>query len=228
MSYGQWVIDEKETYKEFGYSSKDLTKGSKKPVKCYCESCGIKNNKKFREANRKHKCKPIIDGKKKCFKCKERKSIEEFSKNRSTFDGYQKLCKECFSNEKSVKYNYKKRSQLRKQNLKEYLKYKTSALKSKCKTKNVEFNLGDNFLYELYQEQKGKCYYSQLNIKHNKICSQFDSISVDRLDPNGGYTEDNVVLSAFLINSFKGKMNENEYKNILKVVLPKLDEYSKK
>ena len=65
MAYGQWVVDEKATIKEFGYSPKKLTHGSKKPVKCICTSCGITTMKRFRESSRKHRCAPIIDGKKK-------------------------------------------------------------------------------------------------------------------------------------------------------------------
>ncbi len=85
MSYGQWKIDEEATLKEFNYNSLKLTKGSKKPVICVCESCGLITNKRFREATAKHICKSIINGKKKCFKCKTFKIVDEFSKNRLPF-----------------------------------------------------------------------------------------------------------------------------------------------
>lgn len=48
MSYGQWKIDKDLTLKEFGYDGDGLSKGSQKPVKCVCESCGIIANKRFR------------------------------------------------------------------------------------------------------------------------------------------------------------------------------------
>lgn len=228
MSYGQWKIDEEVTINEFGYSSKDLSYGSKKPVKCICEACGLTANKRFRESNRKHICKSIIDGHKKCFKCKMFKTTDEFSKNRSTLDGYQKCCKECFSNYDSVKYNYKKKNDTLKTDLIVYLRNRTSSLERKSKLKNLEFDLDKEFLYKLYIKQDGKCFFTGLDIKHNIGCHQYDSISVERLDPNLGYIKTNVVLLSFSVNSFKGMMNENEFKEYLNLVLPKLIEYKNK
>jgi hypothetical protein len=228
MAYGQWIIDEELTYKEFGYYSNTLTKGSKKPVKCKCESCGIIANKRFRESNAKHICKSIIDGKKKCYKCKTFKKIEDFSKNRSTFDGFSKLCKECYSNYDSVKKGYIKKCLNIKTNIISYFKNTTNTLKSKSKLKNIDFDLDDNTLYNLYLKQNKKCYYSGIEIIHNIGCSNYNSISVERLNPNLGYIKDNVVLSAFNINSFKGMMTENEFKIFLNEIIPNLMEYIKK
>lgn len=225
MSYGQWRIDEEATIKEFGYYSKELSYGSKKPVKCVCESCGLVTNKRLRESNRKHICKTIIDGNKKCFKCKTFKPVEEFSKNRSTIDGYQKCCKECFANYDSVKSNYKKKNDTLKTDLMVYLRNKTSSLERKCKIKNLDFDLDKNFLYEMYLKQEGKCFFTDIEIKHNIGCHQYDSISVERLDPNLGYVKNNVVLSSFSINSFKGMMNEDEFKKYLNLIIPKLEKY---
>jgi len=129
MSYGQWVVQENDTITEFGYSTSGLTYGSKKPVICVCNDCGTKTTKRFRESNRKHICVSIINGKKRCFKCKEHKLVEDFSKNRSTFDGYQKVCKGCFSNYESVKRGYRKKSKRLKTDLELYLRNKTSSLK---------------------------------------------------------------------------------------------------
>lgn len=228
MSYGQWRVDEEATFKEFGYLSTNLTAGSKRPVKCICESCGVIANKRFRESRAKHLCKSIIDGNKKCFKCKTFKPVEEFSKNRSTFDGYQKACKECFSNYDCVQNGYKKKNALLKTDLKVYLRNKTSSLEKKCKDKNLPFDLSKEFIYDLYLSQKGKCYYTGEEIVHNPGCHQHNSISIDRKDPHKGYTKDNVVLAMFCINSFKGMMSENEFKNFLDIVLPKLITYKEK
>lgn len=228
MSYGQWKIDEVETFKEFGYNSSQLKDGSLKPVKCVCESCGIIGNKRFKESRSKHICKSIINGEKKCYKCKKIKKVEEFSKNRSNFDGYQKCCKICFSNYSSVKSGYKKKSKLLKTDLSLYLRNKTSFFERKSKKKNIDFNLEKDYLFKLYNLQNGKCYYTGLDIFHNSGCHQHDSISVERLDPNKGYIKDNVVLCLFSINSFKGMMNEVEFKEYLSIIIPKLIEYQNK
>lgn len=228
MSYGRWKVDEEATVKEFGYQSKELTKGSNKPVKCVCEDCGIKANKRFRESQAKHICKSIIDGKKKCFKCRKLKPIEDFSKNRSAFDGHQKCCKECFSNYDSVQKGYKKKTNAIKNDLDVYLRNKTSGLERKCKDKNLSFDLEKDYLLALYKRQNGKCYYSGLEIKHNIGCHQYDSISVERLDPNKGYIKDNIVLASFAVNSFKGMMTEDEFKKYLLFVIPRLISYAER
>jgi hypothetical protein len=227
MSYGQWVVDIDATIEEYGYSPETLTNGSKKPVICRCSSCGLKSYKRFRESNAKHRCQSIIDGKKKCFKCNERKSVDEFSKNQSTFDGYQKVCKECFSNYDSVKNGYKKKSIKLKTDLKTYLRNKISTIKKKCYESNIPFDFHQTFLYELYIKQNGKCYFTGIDIRHNPGCHQYDSISIERLNPILGYTKDNVVLAAFAINSFKGMMDENEFKKFLIQIIPKFQEYIK-
>ena len=66
-----------------------------------------------------------------------------------------------------------------------------------------------------------------MKIEHNVGCYQHNSISVDRLDPNKGYTVDNVVLSSFIMNSFKSDMTELEFKKFLNDFIPKLIMYAK-
>jgi len=228
MAYGQWKIDEGLTFNEFGYYSNSLSKGSKKPVKCICESCGIIANKRLRESNAKHICKPIIDGKKKCFKCKSFKKTDEFSKNRNSKDGFSKLCKECYSNYDCVKNGYKKKSSILKTDIVKYFEYKTNSFKTKCKLKNLNFDLDNDILYQIFIKQNKKCYYSGIEMKHNVGCSDYNSISVDRLNPELGYIKENVVLVAFNINSLKGMMNEQEFKEFLDKIIPNLVEYKNK
>jgi len=228
MSYGQWKINEELTLKEFGYYSIGLTKNSQKPVKCECLSCGMIVNKRFAYSNSKHRCKPIINGNKKCFKCKELKNVEEFSKNKSNFDGYQKVCKECFSNYECVKKGYKKKSNNYKNSLEDYFNSKLPNLRKKCQLQNVPFDLEKGDLFEIYNSQKGKCYYTDMDIIHNLGKLDYNSISIERLYPEKGYTKQNIVLCSFNVNSFKGMMNESEFKNYLDLVIPKLINYKNK
>lgn len=226
MAYGQWKLDEKMTFDEFGYRSSELTRGSKKPVKCKCEACGVIANKRFRESSARHICNAIIDGKKKCYKCKTFKLVNEFAKNRNSPNGYSKLCKECYSNHDSVILSYKKRSSLIRTDIIAYFEYKTNYLKYKCALKNIPFGLDKSYLYNMYIAQNKKCHYSGIELFHNIGCSDYNSISVERLDPELGYIPGNIALVAFNINSFKGMMNESEFKEFLKKVLPNLTKYA--
>lgn len=228
MSYGQWKINEELTFEEFGYYSHNLSNGTKKPVKCTCLSCGITSNKEFKYSTSKHRCNPIIDNKKRCFKCEERKFVEEFSKNKSNFDGYQKVCKNCFSKYGCVKRGYKKKNESYKNCLESYFNSKLSTLRKKCELQNVPFDLKKGDLFEVYNSQNRKCYYSKIDIIHNVGKLDYNSISIDRLSPEKGYTKENIVLCSFNINSFKGIMNESEFKEFLNLVLPNLIEYKNK
>lgn len=227
MAYGKWKILKEETEKEFGYSPDQLSRASHMPVICMCEECLLKTTKRFREIKQFHKCKSIIDGKKKCYKCKKFKQTEEFSKNRSTFDKYQKVCKECFSNYKSVQDGYKRKSTRLKTDIKLYLRNTVTRLKVRAKKKNIPFDLDKDDLYIMLLKQNSKCFYTNMEIKHNPGCHQHNSISVDRKDPLNGYTKDNIVLCLFSINSFKGMMSQEEFKQYIISVAPKLLDYAK-
>lgn len=227
MGYGQWVIDREKTMELFGYDPDSLSHGSKKPVHCKCEACGFESNLHYRSSNKKHICLSIIDGLKKCYKCKQNLLVEEhFSKNRSTFDGYQKVCKNCFSNYSSVKAGYRKKSDKIKTDLTLYLRNKIANIKSRCKLKNIEFSLSEDYINKLYIQQGGLCYFTKIQMVHNQGRHQYNSISIERLDPNLGYVDNNVKLCLFSLNSFKGMMNENEFKEFLRIIIPKLKEYS--
>jgi len=225
MSYGQWKINEELTFKEYGYYSHELTKGTQKVVKCECESCGIISDKRFMYSTSKHRCQSILNGQKKCLKCKEFKNVEEFSKNRSRGDGYQKVCKICFSNYECVKRGYAKKTNRYKTLIEDYFNNKLPYLKKKSEILNVSFNLQKGDLLQIYESQNRKCYYTKIDIVHNSGKFNFDSISIERLYPEKGYTKENVVLCSYNINSFKGVMNEEEFKIYLEMIIPELIKY---
>lgn len=229
MAYGNWIINVTDTITEYGYDPVDLSEGSHKPIHVSCENCGIRAIKEKRCSQRKHLCPTTIDDKKHCFKCKEWKKLEEFSKNRHVFGGYSKLCKECFSIEPSVRKGYKQKASKLKLDLETYLKYRVGNLRGSIKSKKrgTEITIVGQDLVELYNLQKGKCFYSGIEIIHSPGIHAYNSISVDRLDPNKGYTKENIVLCAFAINSFKGGLNEQEFKELIKQIIPALEQYSK-
>ena len=229
MAYGEWKIEPELTFKEFGYTVESLTIGSHKPVVVCCQFCKAVTYKRIKDSNKKHMCKSIIDGKKRCFKCKKIKNVEEeFSKNRSTFDGYQKVCKNCFANYDCVKNGYNKKSKKIKDNLIDYFGLKIVGCKMRCKKLNLPLDIDKEFLLKLYELQNGKCYYSNIEMTRERGKFTENSISIDRIDPIKGYVKENVVLCAYAINSLKGSLNEREFKDFLQRVLPALQMYSNK
>jgi hypothetical protein len=225
MPYGKCDVLKEKTI-ELGTDIESLTKGSRQKIAIKCQDCLVEIIREYKGYKGIHKCRTIIDGRKKCFKCNLKKEIDEFAKNRASHDGYAKLCKECYSNYGSVKSWYKKKSLKIKKDIKEYFKHKTLNLKSRCKGLGVKFDLDNNTLYDLYIQQDKKCYYSGIEIIHGSGTFFYNSISIDKKDPSGGYTKNNIVLCCFCVNSFKGEKNEEEFKQMLKEMLPNLQEFA--
>jgi hypothetical protein len=223
MPYGKCIILY-EKNREEGIEIEKLSKGSKIKIFQYCENCKQTFLRNYQYKDNLHRCRPLIDGMKKCCICKNKKEACEFPKNRASFDGYGKICKECFSQMPSVRKGYAKRNESIKNNIKKYFIHKAYRLKGSVRTKikNLYCDVDGEFLYDLYNQQEGKCYYSGIDIVHNKDNLSFDSISVDRKDPDIGYMKDNIVLCAFGINSLKGSLKEDEFKQYLQKIIPGL------
>lgn len=88
---------------------------------------------------------------KKCSKCKIEKSLAEFSKNKSSKDGYNNQCKTCYkeyqqNNKEKINENIKEYQQLNKDKLKEYRKEYYKSNKDKINTQTKQY----------YQENKEK------------------------------------------------------------------------
>ena len=86
----------------------------------------------------------------------------------------------------------------------------------------IQSNLTTDYLYNLLDNQQNKCYYTGEELVWGgcggKACP--NSGSLDRLDPEKGYTQGNVVWCSFFVNTMKGRLSESEFyvfmKNILK------------
>lgn len=211
---GKWKIVEKLTDKQYHVM---------------CESCGHTTQRLVNKLKTLHRCPSIIDGTKYCYKCQTRKQLEFFHKDSTVSGGYSKVCKECYAERVGVvNYGYKpvnrrtiKKSRTmvrstKKDGLEVFLNKRQQSLKHRHKNKNMlEYNLPEGYLLELYKKQNGKCYYSglQLDYKSPKL-SPF-SISVDKLDPQNGYTVGNLVLCTHSMNSMKLNMTLGEFKEYL-------------
>lgn len=104
---------------------------------------------------------------------------------------------------------------------------KTSDIKKRCLDKNINYNLTQNFLYELYEKQQGLCYYTNIPMKlttdNFKLKGQadIDVLSVDKVIPEKGYIKDNIVLCCSGINKLKGNSSLEEVEFFLKNIANK-------
>lgn len=93
-----------------------------------------------------------------------------------------------------------------------------------CKTNNLEFNLDAEWLLP---RLKGRCEITNLEFKMVKAEYRKKkqsgpkpfSPSIDRIDPNKGYTKDNCRLIISCVNAFKSTMTDKQMKNVAKALL---------
>lgn len=144
-----------------------------------------------------------------CIKCKIEKELSEFYYHRQR-KYYMSTCKTCNNKTSMVYHNTLKEinpvdSQLRS---------RASEIVRRSKHKKLPY---DKKMYqvlkELYNEQKGLCYYTHLPLDHsgyqdsNPYC-----FVVDRKIPENGYVKDNMVFSCNAINKIKSTFSIDELK----------------
>lgn len=83
--------------------------------------------------------------------------------------------------------------------------------KNRAKRKELEFDITEDTMRALYDQQNGMCAYSGLRMTWD--CSTFNrqSVSVDRIDSEQGYVMGNVVLCCAVVNTMKSDMAVNEF-----------------
>jgi hypothetical protein len=92
-----------------------------------------------------------------------------------------------------------------------YMKHKASTLKSMAKKKNLPYDLSWGFLVRLHGLQKGLCFYTDepLHTERGRGHSK-QSLSVDKILPEAGYTKENVVLCTYKANVVKNDLTLDE------------------
>lgn len=145
-----------------------------------------------------------------CTRCKKQKKI-------SAFENRGAQCRACRN-----EYN----KEWRKNNPDKAKKHKRDYHKNKSKTIDiylhsishyrkranklkVPYNLDKQYLLDLWNTQKGCCYYTgvELKILQGKGKPTSDSASLDRLFPSKGYVKGNVVWCSYWANTAKGNLD---------------------
>lgn len=88
--------------------------------------------------------------------------------------------------------------------------------RARQKRKRCDLDLAS--LTELWREQKGRCALSGLRFHEERIAGAFVprpfSISIDRINPGGGYTIDNVQLVCTAVNFARGQWGDDVLRQI--------------
>ncbi len=86
--------------------------------------------------------------------------------------------------------------------------------------RNLEHSISRLYIEQLYKKQKGLCYYSNqpMYIDLTNQENNENSISLDRIDSNKGYIENNVVLCRWVVNRIKNDLSADKFFNIIKEI----------
>lgn len=152
-------------------------------------------------SNGRRKPEIVENDKAKCKLCKEVKSLNDFPFQRNF---YLSMCKQCWNT--TV---YKNRNR----DLQSQIKYKLTCLKQRAKREKIAFEISAEFLLDLWNKQRGLCFYTDIPLTVEAGTGRKpNSMSVDRLIYNEGYTSGNIVLCADRINTMKQNATIEEMK----------------
>lgn len=97
-----------------------------------------------------------------------------------------------------------------------FIKSKLSSYQSRARFENSPFNLTSEALIEQWQRQGGICFYTGKTIDFKLVtpngkAPHNDTPSLDRMDPNKGYTLGNVVWCSYAINRMKNEFTYDQF-----------------
>ncbi len=162
---------------------------------------------------------------KRCTKCGEIKALEEFSfrdKKKGELRADCKICKSGYMAKyyQSTKDDVYKKHSKKLRNKKRYendiinITLKNS-LYSALKRRPTENPITPSELIKVFECQNGKCALSGIEMVCGKGKTLWNSMSIDRINSELGYTLENVRLVCFCINAFRGQMTDNEFDEVI-------------
>jgi hypothetical protein len=91
--------------------------------------------------------------------------------------------------------------------------YRIVSLRTAAKRRGLPFDLTEQHLRDLYERQGGRCFYTdrEMSMKMiNRKTGRFSSLSIDRIFPEEGYVQGNVVLCIMKANTVKNNLTLDE------------------
>lgn len=161
-----------------------------------------------------------------CIDCLQELPVSHFHRKRSAADGYTSYCKNC-GNARSIKWQREnkdkitfKRWEYRKASPRWTLNTNLRDALARRPTDNPA-NIDD--LMVMWNRQDGKCALSgvQMTWAQGKVLGT--SITLDRINHEGGYSADNLRLVCHAVNAFRGRMTDAEMIALARLLIAKAD-----
>lgn len=97
------------------------------------------------------------------------------------------------------------------------IRRRLSQTKTNAKRRDVTVDLTEEYLYELFKQQKGICALSGVPIQIEGNSNL--RLSIDKITPDKGYTEGNVQWTIFAANRAKGDLTQDDFVELCKLVI---------
>ena len=159
---------------------------------------------------------------KKCNKCGLIKNENEFYRPERSL-----TCKEChleitrnYKRNKRKDISYKKEESIKQKERRVRLWQNT--LIHDCKSRKLEIDIDVDYVNELFQKQKGKCYWFGVDLIPNINRKHPQQPSLDRLNNKLGYIKGNVVLSCYSANIGRNENEEKTWTEFIKQIKPNI------
>ena len=139
-----------------------------------------------------------------CSKCGETKDLSHFIVNRrgGPYTYSLSYCNECRKRDNVISINA---------NIARYMVMVCSRLRTRCRNGRLPFDLTTRDLVELFESQKGLCFYTDTPLAWGAGQGpRRNALSVDRIIHNEGYTKNNVVLCTYRVNTIKSDLSIEE------------------
>lgn len=170
-----------------------------------------------------------------CKHCDRYLPSSSFNPNRTQSRGVSYYCKECHkkrmksedyrvvkNNNRRKKYPNKQKEHIEKYGISMGAKYRKEhaddlnyilrltlkRAKGRAKKNGLKLDINKDFLHNIYRLQNGLCSLTNRTLKLG--FNDPNTLSIDRIDSNGGYTKDNVQLVCCLANMIKRNHNQEE------------------
>lgn len=147
-----------------------------------------------------------------CINCKQVLPIKNFYssvlRRKKIYSNYSSRCKQC-----SAQY-YKNWISTSCQRRATVL---LNTAKSHSKRKNTPFFITVDDIINQYEIQNGKCYYSGRELSY--VTNDKNIMSIDRINPELGYTKNNIVLCCWRVNKMKAGYTTQDFMELCKDVV---------
>lgn len=163
---------------------------------------------------------------KKCSHCGRLLPVDNFSKSKTSANGYRSWCKECINTSRNAEENklkcrqyYESRGRelmryYKENNIQTYL-WKSARSRAKQRGEDFSISLEDVII-------PSKCPILGIPLEYHRGRPQDNSYSLDRIDPSKGYVKGNIWVISFRANRIKNDSTIEELRLIADKVEQKL------